>query len=394
MAALLVLVLVFLAWKLSKLLADPTILPPDDFVEYWAAGHLNAKGQNPYDGELLLPLERQAGRDTDEAVMMWNPPWTLTLAMPIGVLQARLGQLIWLGVSLLLVVGCSDRLWIEYGGAPERRWISWALSLTFMPTLFVLHAGQIGPFILLGITGFLVAERRGLPWLAGACAVLMAIKPHLVYLFWIALAVWSLRRPFPTRWKVIAGGIIVGVVATAIPMACNPDVLAQYWDAMTNRTPEQWKSPTIGSYLREWYGETRFGLQFVPTLAGLAWLAVWGLGVARDDPSSQPPPRSGRGEEYWHERMPMLLLVSFVTASYGAWPFDLVILLAAVVPVAARLSRTAKPATVALALVVYLVMDGAALAMNLAAMTSDKFIWMAPALLVAYVVFRPRPLTT
>src|SRR5262245_64724283 len=99
LAALLLAALAFIVWKLSHLLADPTILAPDDFVEYWAAGHLNANGQNPYDGDKLLPLEQKAGRDTTEAVMMWNPPWTLTLVMPIGLLKARLAQMIWLGVS-------------------------------------------------------------------------------------------------------------------------------------------------------------------------------------------------------------------------------------------------------------------------------------------------------
>src|ERR1700687_1555271 len=88
------------AWQVTQLLSDPAILPPDDFVEYWAAGRLNAAGENPYDPEKLLPLERQAGRDTDEAVMMWNPPWTLLLVMPFGLLPARFSQLLWLALHL------------------------------------------------------------------------------------------------------------------------------------------------------------------------------------------------------------------------------------------------------------------------------------------------------
>ena len=41
-----------------RLLEDRSILPMDDFVEYWAAGTLNALGQNPYDPDRLLRLER------------------------------------------------------------------------------------------------------------------------------------------------------------------------------------------------------------------------------------------------------------------------------------------------------------------------------------------------
>lgn len=377
MAGVLVACVGVIVWKGSHLLADSSVFPPDDFVEYWAAGHLNAHGQNPYDGNLLLPLEREAGRDTDEPIMMWNPPWTLTLVMPIGLLKARVAQLLWLAVSLGLVVGCADRLWALYGGPLGLRWMAWLLALTFLPTLFVLQAGQIGPFILLGITAFLLAERTGRPWLAGASGVLIAIKPHLVYLFWIALAVWAVRRPLPTRWKVIAGGVLAGLLATAIPLACNPEVIYQYRDAMTQRTPDHWKSPTLGSLLRELLDQDAFKLQFVPTLFGLAWLAAIGW-------------RDRNRDWDWPDRMPMLVLVSFATASYGAWPFDLVILLPAVIHVAAGLAAVGTRTRIIVAATVYLAVNAAALAMNLAGVTSEKFVWIAPTLLVAYVALRPR----
>src|SRR5262245_20776559 len=192
-----------IGWKAQGLLDDPSILPPDDFVEYWAAGRLNAHGQNPYDGSLLLPLEQAAGRDTQDPVMMWNPPWTLSIAMPLGLLKARVAQLLWLAAGLILIVGCADRIWTLYDGSPERRWVAWLVSLSFAPTLFVLNAGQIAPFILLGITGFLACERAGRYVVAGAFAALLAIKPHLVYLFWPAVAVWAIRGPVPSRGRVI-----------------------------------------------------------------------------------------------------------------------------------------------------------------------------------------------
>ena len=378
--AVLLVCLAVTGWKVSGLLADPTVFPPDDFVEYWAAGSLNADGRNPYDGEQLQELERRAGRDTDEAVMMWNPPWTLTVAMPIGLLKPRVAQLLWLAISFVLVVVCADLLWNVYGGPAARRWVAWLLALTFMPTLFVLHAGQIGPFILLGITGFLVAERAGRPWLTGAAGVLIAIKPHLVYLLWIALAVWTIRRPVPTRWKVIAGGLLAGAVATAIPLLCNPAVLDQYREAMVHRTPDQWKSPTLGSLLRDVFGADRFDMQFAPTLLGLAWLTVVGW-------------RDRNRRWTWPDRMPMLLLVSFVTASYGAWPFDLVILLPAVIHVAAGLAARADRVQTIAAGAAYVVINGAALTMNQLHYTSETFIWMAPSLLLAYAFLRPGPPT-
>jgi Glycosyltransferase family 87 len=367
-----------IAWQVRGVLDDPTVYPPDDFVEYWAAGRLNAHGQNPYDGAQLLPLERHAGRDTDEPVMMWNPPWTLTLAMPVGLLKARLAQLLWLGVSLLLVVVCADRLWALYGGPCEWRWVAWLVSLAFAPTIFVLNAGQIGPFLLLGVTGFLACERAGRYACAGAFAALLAIKPHLVYLFWPALAVWVIARPVPSRRGVIVGGLVAGVIATAIPLACNPDVVGQYWDALAHRTPDQWKSPTLGWLLREVFGEGRFGLQFLPALIGVVWLACDGW-------------QSRHSEWTWADRMPMLLLVSFVTASYGAWPFDLVILLPAVIAVAAGLAARPDRRRIVLAIALFVAINAIALALNGLRVTTEYFVWMAPALMAGYLLLRPAP---
>jgi hypothetical protein len=175
---------------------------------------------------------------------------------------------------------------------------------------------------------------------------------------------------------VLAGGLAAGLLATLIPLASNPDVLGQYWEAMTHRTPEQWKSPTIGSVLRELFGEEQFRLQFVPTILGLAWLAAQGW---------QQRDREWR----WGDQMPLLLLVSFATASYGAWPFDLVVLLPAVVQVGASAAASGDPRRISVAVLVYLALNAAALAMNLAHVTSDRFVWVAPSLLVAYVFLRP-----
>src|SRR4051794_17668136 len=84
----LVLVGVVFVGQVRRLLADPTIWPPDDFIEYWAAAKLTLDGNNPYDPAQLLPLQVANGRQTDEAVMMWNPPWSLTVVLPLGFFPA------------------------------------------------------------------------------------------------------------------------------------------------------------------------------------------------------------------------------------------------------------------------------------------------------------------
>lgn len=359
------------------ILRDPKVFPPDDFVEYWAAGKLNLQGQNPYNGDLLTPLEEQAGRTTHLPVMMWNPPWTLTFVMPFGAIDPHDSKIIWFFLNFGLSLISAVWLWKIYDGPREYYWLALVLGLTFVPTLLVLGAGQIGPQILFGITVFLAMEKAGYPWLAGAAGVLMAIKPHLVYLFWPTLALSSFFR----GWKIVAGGALAGLLATGIPMIFNRDVLGQFWREITQRPPDHFLSPTLGTIIR--IIEAKIGgvvereaflLQFVPNAIGIIWLLCYGW-VWRNQPW------------IWRERMPMILLVSFFTASYGAWPFDLVILLPATIDIAVRVAKSPDRNIRKLALGSWIVFNGLALVQNMVFKAfSFYFLWMAPLLLVLYVV--------
>ena len=86
--------------------------------------------------------------------------------------------------------------------------------------------------------------------------------------------------------------------------------------------------------------------------------------------------------------MPPLLLVSALTAAYGAWLFDLVILLVPVLAVAARLSRPAPKGLRLAAAAAYAVVGGAALALMLVPHEVQylHYIWITPAVLAGYVV--------
>src|SRR5438046_3097649 len=87
--------IVLVVW-VTHLVATPSVLPPVDFAMYWAAGRLNASGDNPYDPERIRALEREAGRELSDRVVMFTPPWTLPLLTPFALLPSRVGQLLWL----------------------------------------------------------------------------------------------------------------------------------------------------------------------------------------------------------------------------------------------------------------------------------------------------------
>jgi hypothetical protein len=367
---------VLLAGQVRGLLADPSVWPPDDFVEYWAAAKLTLAGQNPYDGALLLPLQRAAGRDTDFAIMMWNPPWSLSAVLPLGLLPAREAQLLWLLVNLAATAFCADRLWLLLRGDPARRWLGLAGAFLFLPTLFALGSGQISPILLLGAVLFLECERRAdrnrnWHYLAGAATVLVAIKPHLAYLLWAGLAADALARG---RWRTLAGGALAGLACAVLPLAFDPRAWHQYADAMANRPPSQWLSPTLGTLLRLAFGAEYFRLQFVPVAFGLAWFAWYRW--------------KNRRNWNWAERLPLVLLVSFATAPYGAWPFDMVLLLPAALALFLK-SRAAwearpgwSPGSPRFTVAALAAINIACLAMNLAQSGSFLFLWVAPAMLL------------
>jgi Glycosyltransferase family 87 len=353
-----------LAYLLSGLIARPGILV-DDYVEYWAAGRLNLSGGNPYSGDQMLPLERVAGRKT-EVLLMWNPPWTLALAMPLALFSYPISRLIWHILSIAMILMATNWTWKLLGGSTQKYWLAWVIAFTFFPTLIVLRMGQIGPVLLLGVAGFLHFEQNKRYWLAGAFAVLLTIKPHLMYLVCISILVWSLDR---RRWSILGGGAIALFLATITAMMFNPHVITQYLNATLEDSPLVWMTPTFGSLLRLLFGLERKWLAFIPMVAGIFWLGASGL--------------RHRVDWLWADRMPLLLLVSLVTAPFG-WSFDQVVLLPAVLQAMIQVFATSRARIVCGAIITYMAFNIAAFVIN------SRFLdfwqlWLAPFLLIWYL---------
>jgi hypothetical protein len=355
-------------------LLRPETLGLHDFVAYWSAGRVNAQGGNPYAPEELLPVQREVGWTDPWPNIMYYPPWVLPLVMPFGMLSYGVSRLLWLIANLGVVLFCADWIWRYYGGPAQYRWLACALALVFMPTLIVLRMGQAGPLLLLGVVGFLHYERRGRGGAAGAALLLAAIKPQLLYLFGLAVVVWAVDR---RRWSVPAGGALAAVAAILVALACNPSVLGQYRYAV-GHPPSGNITPTIGAFLRLAFGEERTWLQWLPTLVGAGWVAwYWS--------------RHRRAWD-WSEQAPVLVFGSFLTTAYGAWVFDLVVLLLPLVRAAVLIAHC-RSATALVAIIGFAAIDGTALAMNLAGASYPTFIWMTPTLLVGYLLLRRSALT-
>jgi hypothetical protein len=226
--------------------------------------------------------------------------------------------------------------------------------------------------LLLGVVGFLWFERMKLDKFAGMALVLAAIKPQLLYLFGLAALVWAVDQQ---RWRILLGGGCGAAAAIGIALCFDPQLLTEYRYALSH-PPADNITPTVGAMLRLTFGPRDQWLQYLPTLFGVAWFAwYW---------------RRERLEWNWGDQAPILLLMSFLTTAYGAWVFDLVVLLVPVLHIAACTAVQHTNGRWRIAAVVYTSINVVALAMNLTGASYPAFIWMTPAILLAYLAFRRR----
>jgi hypothetical protein len=342
--------------------------PLEDFVEYWAAGRLNAAGGNPYDPAAMLREQQHIGWTDSAPVMMYNPPWTLALAMPMGVVEFRLARSIWLPFQLFLTLWSASRLWILYGGAPERTVRAWFVALLWSPTILALRFGQLSPVILVGLVGFLWCVLRRRDFAAGAFLALTAVKPQLVALVWVPFILWVYAD---RRWKALAGAATCVLGSTVAATLTNPLVFAQYFDLMASTPPTlTFESPNIATVLRVFSRTQGSWPQYVPTVLGAA-LVVWLW-------------HSRRKSWDWRRQMPGLVLISCLLTSYGGWAFDLVVLLVPIVALAALLVRIPRRSLAAIGGAVFLGVSSLAFGMHAAHVPQAAFIWMTPVVAAAW----------
>jgi len=136
---------------------------------------------------------------------MWNPLWTLAFTAPLGILDYGAAQFLWFVLQMMVIFVGARILWQSYGGALHNSWWSLITALTIAPTYFVLLLGQIGGLILLGLILFLHSVQRRAWWTAGLSLTLVSLKPHLSYLFWLAIVLWALRE---RRWRFVGGWVV------------------------------------------------------------------------------------------------------------------------------------------------------------------------------------------
>ena len=293
----------------------------DDFVEYWAAGRLTIDGANPYDPRKVKAVEQLVDPSLPVTIMMWNPPWSISLVLPLSLLDYRTARTIWALIQMAMLMGSAGWLWRYYGGKTSTAWLVGVASLLFPAALISLSIGQISPVVLFGLCALLYFEGKGRDMPAGFLAAMTLVKPHLVYLIWAAILLWSIHRK---RWALLGGAILGTASLLVAPLLLDPGIIRQYFTAMREYPPDYYLTPTAGTLARLVLGWDQLWPQLLSNLIGAAWL-VWYWWPRRHDWK-------------WKDHLPVILVVSVLTAAFG-WLFDQVVFLIPAIQLSTQVIR-------------------------------------------------------
>lgn len=341
----------------------------NDFIEYWSAAKTIMTGGNPYNPDELIVFQNQGGLIYTQPIMMYNPPWTLAVIALFGFFDRPFGQLIWLLLNTSILLFCAVQIWKIYKGQSNQRWISWLVAFIFAPTILVLELGQITPFLLLGLIGFLTfITTKKKDWAAGLCIVLVSIKPQLTIIFGVALLLWIIQQ---RRWLILFSAIIAILFLTGIAMAFNPHIIPQYLETMSSGWIIPHATPTIGAYLRFfWLGTNNLWPQYVPAFIGVIWFIYYW--------------NKHKNSWHWETEIPLLLLVSVVISPF-AWTYDYVILLPVIIQAMSWIAQDWKRWSSRLMVSIFFLISILDLILHIK-LNEFWFIWMPICLFIWYLL--------
>jgi hypothetical protein len=330
-----------------------------DYTEYWAVGQQLVHRGNPYDSAAILRTVHAAGATSNTNMILRNPPTALFITLPLGFVSVRVGAIVWCLALIAALMASIRMIWTMQGRPRDRLHL---IGYIFPPALACLLAGQIGIFLLLGVTLFLYFHVTK-PYLAGAALLLCALKPHLFLPFGVVLIAWiAMRKAYP----ILTGALAALLASLALILLLDPAIWVQYVHGERGENIQNLFIPCVSALLRVAIHRNAVWLQFLPAFAGCAW-AFWYFWTRRE-----------RWD--WMDGGLLLLIVSVLVAPY-AWFTDEVILLPAILVGMYRASDRGR------SLLPFGCIAGVALMEVLAGvqLPSGLYLWTAPAWLAWYL---------
>jgi hypothetical protein len=272
-----------------------------DFVVYWATGQQLVHHANPYDQDAVMRIERSAGLPTEAGTLyMRNLPWSLPLALPLGLMGLRAAAILWTLALLTCLVISVRILWRMHGHT--RNYLPW-FGVSFAPAMLCLTMGQTSLFALLGYVLFLDLHRRR-PFMAGASLSLCALKPHLFLAFGVVLLAWIVVS---RSYRILAGAAVGLAASCAAASYIDSKAWIQYAQMMRTTGFVTEHVPCLSVALRLWLSPQTVAITYLP--AALGCICALGYFWTR------------RQAWDWMKDGSLLMLVSLLTAPYS-WVYD------------------------------------------------------------------------
>ena len=318
-----------------------------DFVAYWTTGRLLAEHHNPYDTAAVFSMEKSRGALASHALVMRNPPWGLFLTVPLGWFDAPTAGLLWL--IAVIAAGLASLQLIVARPKPIP-----LILIFFAPVLICIETEQTSLFVLLGLMLFTRLQTKR-PFLAGLALILVMLKPHLLAVFLILLALEVVRK----RQVALAAGFLAGLAAAnCIALAVQPSIWSEYFASMGQEHMQDYFYPNVANLYRLFAGGTALWPLILPAAIAVAWgLRYWWR---------------HRADWHWQAQVPLIAAVSIFVAPYS-YPNDQVLLWPAVLDGWTRASRPAKILLVALNL------GAIAITLRATNLGSPLYLWTGPA---------------
>lgn len=251
---------------------------------------------------------------------MRNPPWIAPIIAPLGLFTFAVAQRLWLAGGLLAILISVKWLWDLYRVSGQSGLLTSLAVAVFSPIAVALTIGQICPLILLGIAGFLRFENGGRLNLAGMFLVLVALKPHLAFLLWVAVVLGAM---FNRSARILWTFTLTTAMASLVAVLFDRSIFGEYLAFVRLEGVLHELTPTPGGFLRLLFRSYIF--QILPPMIAFVWFLFYAGKKFRDSVWR------------WKEETPMLLLVSLLTTPY-AWFFDQVLLIPCIFQSLSRLS--------------------------------------------------------
>jgi Glycosyltransferase family 87 len=237
---------------------DSTVPGTEDFIEYWSAYKAISNGLNPYDPAIMLAIQQPVNGAT-APMMMWNPPWALTLIAPVLQFNFLTSARLWALISLMLcILVISLSLQSVRTNNEYTKWQSYfppfLLGALWAPVLATLIHGQLSLFLAMGLLFWNIGQLKDRKILIIFGMIIFSFKPHLFH----TLAIFTLWKLIVRRdIRLLAGLIFTFAVLLLVTYGMFPTAISHYFDSIThpqysNLVPNlyQWVGPTLGGLIR------------------------------------------------------------------------------------------------------------------------------------------------